>query len=228
VLAQSTFSYPGASYPKSPMSRPSGRSLERPKTNGNALEYPVSQESKRLYDLNSTDGTESDVIRRAALLPDHHLLTKDDSDLVSHILGGQNFSYSYKEDGGPVSWGAFGESFATIGELRRIAMDHPAEDGTALEVEPETVGLDLFGNMLDTIAFLRVRLRALADVCIERGIVTGPELLGKYNEYHERSYEAYRDLMLLRPDIFVQRFSEWLQTERDYRDRLAGDLTPRP
>ena len=99
---------------------------------------------------------------------------------------------------------------------------------SAPEVALETVGLDLFGNMLDTIAFLRVRLRALADVCIERGIITGPELLGKYNEYHERSYQAYRDLMLLRPDVFVQRFAEWLQTERDYRVRLAGDPAPQP
>jgi hypothetical protein len=184
------------------------------------------QGSKRLYDFNSTEIADADVIRAAALLPDHHLLTKDDSDVVSHILGGQNFSYSYKEEGGPVSWGAFGESFSTIGELRRLAMDHPAEEGSASEIAPETVGLDLFGNMLDTIAFLRVRLRALADVCIERGIITGPELLGKYNEYHERSYQAYRDLMLLRPDIFVQRFAEWLQTERDYRVRLAGDPAP--
>jgi len=178
--------------------------------------------------FNSTESADADVIRWAALLPDHHMLTKDDSDVVSHILGGQNFSYSYKEDGGPVSWGAFGESFATIGELRRLAMDHPAEDGSVPGVDPETVGLDLFGNMLDTIAFLRVRLRALADVCIERGIITGPELLGKYNEYHERSYQAYRDLMLLRPDVFVQRFAEWLQTERDYRVRLAGDPAPQP
>jgi hypothetical protein len=183
--------------------------------------------SKHVY-YNSTESADADVIRCAALLPDHHLLTKDDSEVVSHILGGQNFSYSYKEDGGPVSWGAFGESFSTIGELRRLAMDHPAEESSAPEVALETVGLDLFGNMLDTIAFLRVRLRALADVCIERGIITGPELLGKYNEYHERSYQAYRDLMLLRPDVFVQRFAEWLQTERDYRVRLAGDPAPQP
>lgn len=183
------------------------------------------QESKHVYDYKPTENADADVIRRAALLPDHHILTQNDSDVVSHVLGGQNFSYSYKEDGSPVTWGAFGESFTTIGELRRLAMDHPSEDGASTaEVEPETVGLDLFGNMLDTIAFLRVRLRALADVCIERGIITGPELLGKYNEYHERSYQAYRDLMLLRPDIFVQRFSEWLQTERDYRDKLAGDV----
>jgi hypothetical protein len=176
-----------------------------------------------------TSNESAETIHRAALLPDHHILTKDDADVVGHVLGGQNFSYTYKEDGSPVTWGAFGESFTTIGELRRVAYDHPSEDGAvAEEAEPETVGLDLFGNMLDTIAFLRVRLRALADVCIERGIVTGPELLGKYNEYHERSYQAYRDLMLLRPDIFVQRFAEWLQTERDYRDKLAGDVAAKP
>jgi hypothetical protein len=191
-----------------------------------ALRRHLDQETKRLYDFKASETADADIIRRAALLPDHHILTQNDADVVSHVLGGQNFSYSYKEDGSPVTWGAFGESFTTIGELRRLAMDHPTEDAhPAGDVEAETVGLDLFGNMLDTIAFLRVRLRALADVCIERGIISGPELLGKYNEYHERSYQAYRDLMLLRPDIFVQRFSEWLQTERDYRDKLAGEVT---
>jgi len=192
---------------------------------------PPDQERTRLEHFVSpdTDSDSADAVRRAALLPDHHILNQDDADVVSHVLGGQNFSYTYKEDGSPVTWGAFGESFTTIGELRRIAYDHPSEDGAvAAEAQPETVGLDLFGNMLDTIAFLRVRLRALADVCIERGIITGPELLGKYNEYHERSYQAYRDLMLLRPDIFVQRFAEWLQTERDYRDKLAGDVAAKP
>ncbi len=162
---------------------------------------------------------DAEAIRRATLLPDHHLLTKDDADVVSCILNGQNFSYSYKEDG-PVTWGAFGESFATVGDLRRIAGAHPPEE--AVEPEDETVGIELFGNMLDTIAFLRVRLRALADIVIERGLISGPELLGKYNEYHERSYEAYRDLMLLQPKIFEKRFAEWLQTERDFRDRLAN------
>lgn len=163
---------------------------------------------------------DAETIRRATLLPDHYLLTQDDANVVSCILSGQNFSYSYKE-GGPVTWGAFGEPFSTVGELRRIAADHPPEEAVA-EPEDETVGIELFGNMLDTIAFLRVRLRALADIVIERGLVSGPELLAKYNEYHERSYEAYRDLMLLQPKIFEKRFGEWLQTERDFRDRLAS------
>jgi hypothetical protein len=79
--------------------------------------------------------------------------------------------------------------------------------------------------MLDTIAFLRVRLRALADVCIDKGLVTGPELLSKYHEAHERSFEAFRDLMLLRPEVFEQRFAEWLHTERNYRERLEADVT---
>ncbi len=197
------------------------------------LLVPSDRESNRLETFvappHETDAAGADTVRRAALLPDHHILTKDDADVVSHVLGGQNFSYTYKEDDSSVTWGAFGEPFTTAGELRRIAYDHPSEDAApSAEAEPETVGLDLFGNMLDTIAFLRVRLRALADVCIERGIITGPELLGKYNEYHERSYQAYRDLMLLRPDVFVQRFAEWLQTERDYRDKLAGDVVAKP
>jgi hypothetical protein len=161
----------------------------------------------------------AETIHRATVLPDHYLLTKDDSDVISHILGGQNFAYFYKENG-PITWGAFGESFATVGELRRIAADHPVEDAVADPLN-ETVGIELFGNMLDTIAFLRVRLRALADIVIESGIVTGPELLSRYNQYHERSYEAYRDLMLLQPEVFEQRFAEWLQTERAFRNRLA-------
>jgi hypothetical protein len=165
----------------------------------------------------STDSAET--IHRATVLPDHYLLTKDDSDVISHILGGQNFAYFYKENC-PITWGAFGESFATVGELRRIAADHPVEDAAA-EPGDETVGIELFGNMLDTIAFLRVRLRALADIVIESGSVTGPELLSRYNQYHERSFQAYRDLMLLQPEIFEQRFAEWLQTERAFRNRLA-------
>ena len=68
-----------------------------------------------------------------------------------------------------------------------------------------------------------MRLRALADVVIEKGLVSGPELLGKYHEYHERSFEAFRDLMLLRPEIFEQRFAGWLKTEREYREQLASD-----
>jgi len=99
----------------------------------------------------STDSAET--IHRATVLPDHYLLTKDDSDVIGHILGGQNFAYFYKENG-PITWGAFGESFATVGELRRIAADHPVEDAAA-EPGDETVGIELFGNMLDTIAFLR-------------------------------------------------------------------------
>lgn len=169
----------------------------------------------------STDSAET--IHRATVLPDHYLLTKDDSDVIGHILGGQNFAYFYKENG-PITWGAFGESFATVGELRRIAADHPVEDAAA-EPGDETVGIELFGNMLDTIAFLRVRLRALADIVIESGIVSGPELLSRYNEYHERSFQAYRDLMLLQPEVFEQRFAEWLQTERAFRNRLAKSGT---
>ena len=165
-------------------------------------------------------GVTAETIRRSALLPDHYMLTKDDADVVAHLLGGQNFSYTFKEDGGPVSWGAFGTSFATRGELRHIAAEHPPE--TNNEPESETVGLELFTNMLDTIAFLRVRLRALADACIEKGVVSGPELLTRYHEAHERSFEAFRDLMLLRPEVFEQRFSEWLETERNYRERLAS------
>ena len=58
---------------------------------------------------------------------------------------------------------------------------------------------------------------------MEKGLVTGPELLGKYHEYHERSFEAFRDLMLLRPEIFEKRFGEWLATENNYRTALAAD-----
>jgi hypothetical protein len=166
-----------------------------------------------------------DPARRGALLPDDYLLGVDDAEMVAHILGGQNFSYSVAKDG-KLTWGAFGKSFDTLGELREIALAHPAppEEPPLPEfVEGETVGLELFGNMLDTIAFLRVRLRALADVVIEKGLVSGPELLGKYHEYHERSYEAFRDIMLLKPEVFEQRFAGWLTTEKEYREQLAAD-----
>ncbi len=163
----------------------------------------------------------ADLIRRAAVLPDHYLLTRDDADLVAHLLGDQNFSYAFKDDGAPLTWGAFGTSFQTLGELRTLAVEHPPEEPA--EAEAETVGIELFGNMLDTIAFLRVRLRTLADVCIEKGLVDGPELLSRYHEAHERSFEAFRDLMLLRPEVFEQRFAGWLETERNYRQRLEGD-----
>jgi hypothetical protein len=164
----------------------------------------------------------SQVARRGALLPDDYVLTVDDGELIGFLLGGQNFGSS-SGPGGNVTFGAFGVAFATLGELRALARAHPPQEEAVPEPDPETVGLELFGNMLDTIAFLRVRLRALADVCIEKGIVSGPDLLGKYHEYHERSFGAFRDLMLLRPEIFEQRFAGWLETERDYRNRLAAD-----
>jgi hypothetical protein len=166
----------------------------------------------------------SDPVRRGALLPDGHVLTKADAAMVSILLGGQNFSYSQAPDG-TLTWGAFGETFRTLGELRCLSLEHPAPPEPELPVleESETVGIELFGNMLDTIAFLRVRLRALADVVIEKGVITGPELLGKYHEYHERSFQAFRDLMLLRPEIFEERFASWLATEREYREQLASD-----
>jgi hypothetical protein len=166
----------------------------------------------------------SQVARRGALLPDDYVLAADDGELVSFVLGGQNFGSSSDPEG-HVTWGAFGTAFATLGELRAIARAHPVAEGEPVaEPDAETVGLELFGNMLDTIAFLRVRLRALADACIEKGIVSGPDLLTKYHEYHERSFEAFRDLMLLRPEIFEKRFAGWLETERDYRERLAAAL----
>ncbi len=166
----------------------------------------------------------SDPVRRSALLPDDYVLTKADAAMVSMLLGGQNFSYSSAPDG-TLTWGAFGSSFHKLGELRAIALEHPAPPEPPLpEIEEsETVGIELFGNMLDTIAFLRVRLRALADVVIEKGVITGPELLGKYHEYHERSFQAFRDLMLLRPEIFEERFAGWLATEKEYREQLASD-----
>jgi hypothetical protein len=169
-----------------------------------------------------------DPVRRGALLPDEYNLDVDDSEMVAHLLGGQNFSYSVAKDG-KLTWGAFGKSFQTLGELREIAIEHPApveEPPLPTIDENETVGIELFGNMLDTISFLRVRLRALADVVIAKGIVSGPELLGKYHEYHERSFEAFRDLMLLRPEIFEQRFAEWLTTEREYRHQLGAADDP--
>jgi hypothetical protein len=176
--------------------------------------------------LDNVEQSESqDPARSAAIYPDAYVLAVDDSEMVSHILGGQNFSYSVSKDG-KLTWGAFGKSFATLGELREIALEHPAppeEPPLPTIVEQETVGLELFGNMLDTISFLRVRLRALADVVIEKGLVSGPELLGKYHEYHERSFQAFRDLMLLRPEVFDQRFAEWLATEKEYREQLAAD-----
>jgi hypothetical protein len=173
----------------------------------------------------ATRSESQDPARRGALLPDDYLLDVDDSEMVAHILGGQNFSYSVSKSG-TLTWGAFGKSFHSLGELREISLAHPApseEPPLPTIVMEETVGLELFGNMLDTIAFLRVRLRALADVVIEKGIVSGPELLGKYHEYHERSFAAFRDLMLLRPEIFEQRFAEWLSTEREYREQLSSD-----
>jgi hypothetical protein len=166
----------------------------------------------------------SELARRVALLPDGYLLTADDGDLVGFLVAGQNFGSS-TDEAGNVTWGAFGSSFATLGELRALARAHPPGEAEAETegADAETVGLQLFGNMLDTIAFLRVRLRALADVCIEKGLVSGPELLGKYHEYHERSFGAFRDLMLLRPEVFERRFAAWLGTEREYRERLAAD-----
>ncbi|MBD5654999.1 MAG: hypothetical protein IAI50_07425 [Candidatus Eremiobacteraeota bacterium] len=161
--------------------------------------------------------------RRGALLSDDHILEKDEAELVAFLLGGQNFSYSEAGDGS-LTWGAFGASYHTLGELRVLARDNVAEEPPLpVVVDAETVGIELFGNMLDTIAFLRVRLRALADVVIEKGIVSGPELLGKYHEYHERSFEAFRDIMLLRPEIFEQRFAEWLRTEQAYRRQLSPE-----
>ena len=167
-----------------------------------------------------------DLARRSAVLPDEYVLVPDDADLVAYLLGGQHCSFSVAVDG-RLTWRAFGGSFQTLGELRTVARDNPSTNEPALPKveEGETVGIELFGNMLDTIAFLRVRLRALADVVMEKGLVTGPELLGRYHEYHERSFEAFRDLMLLRPEIFEERFAQWLATENTYREKLAADRT---
>ncbi len=165
-----------------------------------------------------------DLTRRSSVLPDSHVLVPDDADLVAFLLGGQHCSFSVAVDG-RLTWRAFGGSFQTLGELRSLARENPASNEPPLPKveEGDTVGIELFGNMLDTIAFLRVRLRALADVVMDKGLVTGPELLGRYHEYHERSFEAFRDLMLLRPEIFEQRFAEWLATEKTYREKLAAD-----
>ena len=161
--------------------------------------------------------------RRTALLSDDHVLGKEDAELVAFLLGGQNFSYS-EAGAGKLTWGAFGASFHTLGELRLLAREHVAEEPPLPVVEDaETVGIELFGNMLDTIAFLRVRLRALADVVIEKGIVSGPELLGRYHEYHERSFEAFRDIMLLRPRDFRATVRGVAQNEKDYREQLNPD-----
>ncbi|GAC1499234.1 MAG: hypothetical protein NVS2B8_18180 [Vulcanimicrobiaceae bacterium] len=162
--------------------------------------------------------------RRSALLPDGYVLAKEDAELVAYVLADQHCSYSVSPEG-ELTWGAFGRSFRTMGELRSLAALHPPEPEAMLPVleESETVGIELFGNMLDTIAFLRVRLRALADVVIEKGLVSGPELLGKYHEYHEKSFEAFHDIMLLKPEIFDQRFAGWLSTESEYREQLASD-----
>ncbi len=168
-----------------------------------------------------------DLARRSAILSDDHVLGPDDADLVAFLLGGQHCSFSIAADG-RLTWRGFGGQFQTLGELRTMAREHPsvaAEPSLPEIQESETVGLELFGNMLDTIAFLRVRLRALADVVMEKGLVTGPELLGRYHEYHERSFDAFRDLMLLRPEVFEQRFAEWLATENRYREKLAADNT---
>jgi hypothetical protein len=170
---------------------------------------------------------QADPARRSALLEDDYVLAAADEDIVNYLLSGQNHGYS-PGTGGAVTWGAFGHEFTTLGQLRAIAREYPAPVGEPEDPTAETVGLELFGNMLDTIAFLRVRLRTLADVCIEKGIVTGPELLGKYHDYHEKSFEAFRDLMLLRPEVFERRFAGWLATEKDYRDRLAADIPVEP
>jgi hypothetical protein len=166
-----------------------------------------------------------DLARRSAILSDDYVLVPDDADLVAFLLGGQHCSFSIAADG-RLTWRGFGGQFQTLGELRVMAREHPivpVEPALPRIEDSETVGLELFGNMLDTIAFLRVRLRALADVVIEKGIVTGPELLGRYHEYHERSFDAFRDLMLLRPEIFEKRFAEWLATENTYREKLASN-----
>ncbi len=165
--------------------------------------------------------------RRSILLADEYIMGPEDAELATFLLGGQNYSYSVAADG-TLTWGAFGKTFTTLGELRILALEHPAppsnlDDELPAIEESETVGIEMFGNMLDTIAFLRVRLRALADVVIEKGLVTGPELIGRYSDYHERSFEAFRDLMLLRPEIFEERFAGWLATEKEYRARLAAD-----
>jgi hypothetical protein len=161
--------------------------------------------------------------RRSAVLHDDYVLVKDDAELVAFVLEGQNFSYS-ESPTGSLTWGAFGKEFRTLGELRAIAAAHPVIEPDLPELENgETVGIDLFANMLDTIAFLRVRLRALADVVIEKGLVSGPELLGKYHEYHEKSFAAFRDQMLLKPEVFEKRFASWLATEKEYREQLAAD-----
>jgi len=164
------------------------------------------------------------LVRRSALLPDGYVLCKDDAELVALVMADQNCSYSVSPDG-ELTWGAFGQSFRTMGELRAVAALHPPAPDPDLPIldDPETVGLELFGNMLDTIAFLRVRLRALADVVIEKGLVSGPELLGKYHEYHDKSFAAFRDIMLLKPEVFEERFAGWLATEREYREQLAAD-----
>jgi len=166
---------------------------------------------------------------RSASLPDSYVLERYDADLIGYVLAGQNFSYTIAKDG-RFSWGAFGTTFATMGELRKVAAANPPDPSSDKLIElareaneGDTVGIDLFGNMLDTIAFLRVRLRALADVIIEKGIISGPELLGRYHEYHERSFQAFRDLMLLKPEVFEKRFAEWLATENAYRERLDAD-----
>lgn len=166
--------------------------------------------------------------RRSILLPDAYVLGPEDAELATFLLGGQNYSYSVAADQS-LTWGAFGKTFTTLGELRLLGLEHPAphdpqlDDELPVIEESETVGIEIFGNMLDTIAFLRVRLRSLADVVIEKGLVTGPELLSRYSDYHERSFEAFRDLMLLRPEIFEERFAGWLATENEYRATLAAD-----
>ena len=89
----------------------------------------------------SPGGASLETIRRAATLPDHYLIAKEDADIVAHLLGGQNFSYTFKDDGAPITWGAFGKSFQTLGELRRLALDHVLDDMRLYKSRAEQVSL---------------------------------------------------------------------------------------
>ena len=125
-----------------------------------SVESPMSPSSQNADTLNMSDlitlDAADDLARRSAVLPDDHVLVPDDADLVAFLLGGQHCSFSVAADG-RLTWRGFGGTFQTLGELRTMAREHPSvprEPALPEVTDGETVGIELFGNMLDTIAFL--------------------------------------------------------------------------
>lgn len=96
-----------------------------------------------------------------------------------------------------------------------MAANPKSKAPTSISEPPSPEGMEipherLLAAMVNELARSRVRHRALLDLLVEHGLIKMVDYVERYRLTEERDFKPFVELLLLSPEQFRERWSDWI------------------